>query len=465
MSMNQATSHAIVTCLTAILLLALLHGQRLAGELEEKGLPPVFSSLVRSASDLSPARILDAMRWTANGLASLDRRPGQDRESEPEQPGQPNQPDQPDMGLVADGNNGGAVPAPDRQAQTESPKLPDSQPGTAKAETSRIPALAISHPLTILAGQSLRLIASHQPFGPVSGQDAAGWISGDPASPASEIASGVDKTAKIGESAAGQAESSGQAEKTAGRPAETAESVKTGKADKRKSIFEHPLSRRYKVLLVGDSFMEDITLALMRNFYYKDPYVQYINVARHSTGLCISSKWNWRQKLAGFVSQYKPDVVMIYIGANDLQNIIDDGRRYSFTSDAWKKRYEEIAGSMIDIAASQKADVIWVGMPVMGIKPYETWMPLVSSLQRRACESRKIEYIDTVPTLADANGKYQLYKKDAKGQMVRLRKDDRYHVTYDGCLLILDQIIPSLKKHILNREKKNAISLSYPGKK
>ena len=219
-----------------------------------------------------------------------------------------------------------------------------------------------------------------------------------------------------------------------------------------KSIFAKPLSHRYKVLLVGDSFMEDITLAIMRNYYNKDPNVQFISVAKHSTGLCVNTNWNWPKKLEEFMQKHKPDVVLFFLGGNDLQNIFDGERRYSFTSAEWKKKYVEIAESMIDIARKGNAVPIWIGLPIMS-EVYAKWVPLISELQHKACTNRNIEYVDTVPTLADENGQYQVFMKTPSGEMVRIRKADKYHVEYAGSLMIIEQVVPSIKKCILEKEK------------
>ena len=219
-----------------------------------------------------------------------------------------------------------------------------------------------------------------------------------------------------------------------------------------KSIFAKPLSHRYKVLLVGDSFMEDITLAIMRNYYNNDPNVQFVSVARHSTGLCVSTNWNWPKKLEEFMQKHKPDVVLFFLGTNDLQNIYDGERRYSFTSAEWKKKYVELAENMIDIARKGNAAPIWIGLPVMS-EEYAKWVPLISELQHKACNNKNTDYVDTVSTLADENGQYQVFMKTPLGEMVRIRKQDKYHIEYAGNLMILEQVVPRIKKCILEKEK------------
>ena len=70
---------------------------------------------------------------------------------------------------------------------------------------------------------------------------------------------------------------------------------------------------------MGDSLMEDITLAIMRNYYSSVPNIQFISVAKHSTGICVSTNLNWPKKLEEFMQKHKPDVVLFFKGANNLQ--------------------------------------------------------------------------------------------------------------------------------------------------
>ena len=107
---------------------------------------------------------------------------------------------------------------------------------------------------------------------------------------------------------------------------------------------------------------------------------------------------------------------------------------------------------MIDAAHKGNAVPIWIGLPIMS-EEYAKWVPLISELQRKACTNRNTVYVDTVPTLADENGQYQVFMKTPVGEMVRIRKTDKYHVEYAGNMMIIEQVVPSIKKSILEKEK------------
>ncbi len=413
MKNNNYNGKIVYVCIVAILCYSFVNGQQVALEMQEKEQPEFASRVVGSIGRLPGGVFLSRqLAATVAHIANYDISMAEgvvvQAEAEPEttnaQAG--NMPEQNPAAQENAASDPADSPAPSVVAET-----PDAQPGIAASTATQTPQ------------------GSQQPTveSPTSALDAQADA---------PQKSSVEATVSVS-SLKGEAENKGNKKraKAAG-----------------KSIFANPLSHRYKALLVGDSFMEDITLAIMRNYYNNDPNIQFISVAKHSTGLCVSTNWNWPKKLEEFMQKHKPDVVLFFIGANDLQNIFDGQRRYSFTSAEWKKKYVEIAESMIDIARKGNAVPIWIGLPVMS-EAYAKWIPLVSELQHKACANRKIEYVDTVPTLADENGQYQVFMKTPTGEMVRIRKADRYHVDYAGSLMIIEQVVPSIKKCILEKEK------------
>lgn len=413
MKNNNYNGKIVYVCIVAILCYSFVNGQQVALEMQEKEQPEFVSRVVGNIGRLPGGDFLSRqLAATVAHIANYDITMAEgvvvQAEAEPETTDvqASNMPEQNPAAQENTVSDPADSPAPSAVAET-----PHAQPGIA-AGTAAHPPQGSQQPTVEPPTSALDAQADTPPK------------------------SSAEATASVS-SLKGEAENKGNKKraKAAG-----------------KSIFANPLSHRYKALLVGDSFMEDITLAIMRNYYNNDPNIQFISVAKHSTGLCVSTNWNWPKKLEEFMQTHKPDVVLFFIGANDLQNIFDGQRRYSFTSAEWKKKYVEIAESMIDIARKGNAVPIWIGLPIMS-EAYAKWIPLVSELQHKACANRNIEYVDTVPTLADENGQYQVFMKTPTGDMVRIRKADKYHVDYAGSLMIIEQVVPSIKKCILEKEK------------
>lgn len=416
MKKTNYNSNIFYVCIVAILCYTFFNGHQIALEMQEKEQFESLSRFVNGISRMTGGEFLSRqLTATVAHIANYDVtvanhtivQVAEDSETSPAQA------------------NNIQAPTPAAQENTVSNQAESPAPPAVAAPPTSLP--TTEHTATQAA------LGSQQPA-PMAA----------PAASSSAPAAQAGKTQKISAEEANKTSSDkGVAENTDTKNRQTAAG---------KSIFAKPLSHRYKVLLVGDSFMEDITLAIMRNYYNKDPNVQFVSVARHSTGLCVNTNWNWPKKLEEFMQKHKPDVVLFFLGANDLTNIFDGERRYSFTSAEWKKRYVEIAESMIDAAHKGNAVPIWIGLPIMS-EEYAKWVPLISELQRKACTNRNTVYVDTVPTLADENGQYQVFMKTPVGEMVRIRKTDKYHVEYAGNMMIIEQVVPSIKKSILEKEK------------
>ena len=219
-----------------------------------------------------------------------------------------------------------------------------------------------------------------------------------------------------------------------------------------KVMFEKPLSRNYSVLLAGDSFMEEMTLSVGRGSYYRKSGIVFHSIARYSTGLTSIKDWNWQEKLAEGIEKYRPDIVLILLGANDMMGIVEDKKILTYKSRNWENKYRERAEALLDTAMENNVMPIWIGLPVMTHEPFKTGIPIISRLQEEACTDRNAVYVSTMKTLADANGEYQAYRMDARGKKLRLRKKDKCHIAADGMLLVLDEVIPYIRSYVEYRE-------------
>lgn len=210
-------------------------------------------------------------------------------------------------------------------------------------------------------------------------------------------------------------------------------------------------SKKYNILLVGDSLMEEAALAVQRNSAYRKKYMKFLSLAKHSTGLTNGKYFNWPENLALQMKKLQPDFCLIFVGANDVQGIVYPGRRISFNTDEWKAAYTEICENMIDIIQENNAFPIWIGLPPMGSKKLSAYTPTIAKLQRQACENKKIPYLDSTPILGDESGLFTRYKK-VGDKNIRIRKKDNCHITYEGTVMILDQVLPLMKHVMWNKE-------------
>lgn len=182
-----------------------------------------------------------------------------------------------------------------------------------------------------------------------------------------------------------------------------------------------------------------------------------VREGKYSTGLSRQDYFDWPAQLEKLVGKYNPDMVVICMGANDPQDIIDENRkRHHADSESWKTIYRSRAERLLAVATAKGAKAVWVGLPVMGKEPYSTRVRRLSELQKEACETYHAAFVDTVKVLADAQGNYTTFKVDDKGRHIRLRYKDMVHVTEDGGAMLSAAVEPVVEKELLLGRNKAA---------
>lgn len=225
-------------------------------------------------------------------------------------------------------------------------------------------------------------------------------------------------------------------------------------------------ARKPKVLLVGDSMMMEGFGPVLQRTLRKRPDMEVAREGKYSTGLSREDYFDWPAHLRELVDKHKPDLIVICMGANDPQDIIDENRkRHHADSDSWKTIYRGRAERLLAVATSRGSKVVWAGLPIMGKEPYATRVRRLSRLQKEACDVYRAVFVDTTRVLADERGAYATFGKDGQGRHVRLRYKDMVHVTEDGGALLTAAVVPAIEEALALGKYKaasSAPSLSPP---
>ncbi len=222
---------------------------------------------------------------------------------------------------------------------------------------------------------------------------------------------------------------------------------------------------RPKVLIVGDSLvMEGFGPVLQRSLRARNE-LDVVREGKYSTGLTRSDQLDWPAHLRTLLQKHRPDVIVVCLGANDPQDIIDGRKKRHLTgSESWRALYQARAEHFLHVAESEGASVIWSGLPVMGRETYDKRIRILSDLQRAACESgSRCTFVDNRRTLAGSRGEYLNFAVDERGHRVRLRYKDKIHVTEEGGKRLVATLLPVLEKTLkLRREIQTAPAASKP---
>lgn len=199
---------------------------------------------------------------------------------------------------------------------------------------------------------------------------------------------------------------------------------------------------RYRIMLVGDSLMEDLALRMVRSMNSRKG-IEFVISAKFSTGLCRPEQFSWPAHMQEQVAKRKPDMVVFMIGGNDGMPIREGRRSVPPGSRAWKEAYMRKMDELVSIAREAEAEIIWVEMPAVGGR-YNKVLHDTQQAQREYCETNGITSLPTDPFLSGEWGRFELYG-DYHGTKVRLRHKDQTHLSNEGNDLVLEHLLPMME--------------------
>jgi hypothetical protein len=203
----------------------------------------------------------------------------------------------------------------------------------------------------------------------------------------------------------------------------------------------HPLTVYIGGDSVGDQVAEGFQMLVGAS-----NVIDVSNDAQVSTGLTRPDYFNWparlQQVLAG---AHPPQVVIVMFGANDVQGIMTPSGPVQVGTRAWLAEYRRRVAATMNILVASRADVYWVGQPLMQDPEFSMRISQLDAIY--ASEARLhpgITFVDTRPTLANAQGRYSAYLPNSSGQMVQMRATDGIHLTLAGAMRVAAAIATAM---------------------
>jgi S-formylglutathione hydrolase FrmB len=211
-----------------------------------------------------------------------------------------------------------------------------------------------------------------------------------------------------------------------------------------------PLQEKLKpktVLVAGDSMiLEGFGPALQRALKGY-PGLKVAREGKYSSGLSRPDYFNWHQYMNQILDQHNPDVLVMTLGANDPQDIVDAERKRHFTaSETWNEIYAQRAGELIAIPQERGIRTFWVSLPIMGPDKYNERIKNLNNVVQAVCEANSsCTWIDTWGVLVDDKNQYTTFMKDAQGKHVRIRAKDNIHLTDAGGDILVAYFLEQVK--------------------
>jgi uncharacterized protein len=199
-----------------------------------------------------------------------------------------------------------------------------------------------------------------------------------------------------------------------------------------------------KIMMVGDSVMGDIAFS-MKRLAKKDTQWQVLDYHKVSSGLSNQEYYNWPKVFEQLSNDFKPNYVVMFLGTNDAQGIIDNKKGYAFRNDSWANIYTQRMQKMLDIAKSHNIKVIWIQLPRMQKTDFDSKIEYIESIQEKLITSQ-----DNIPFVKvnDVFAPQGHYSPSIKlgTRSLSLRAPDGIHLSSEGANQVADKVMSALLK-------------------
>jgi uncharacterized protein len=178
-----------------------------------------------------------------------------------------------------------------------------------------------------------------------------------------------------------------------------------------------------QVLVIGDFMAGAVAEGLVEAFA-DNANVTIMEKANGSSGLTRDDFYNWPEKTAPLIAEFKPSAVIVMLGINDRQQMRVGDVRESVGTPAWNGEYAKRVAGMADALKAGSVPVIWVGQPALRSSQMTTSMIAFNDLYRKNTERVGGTFVDIWDGFVDEAGVFQQSGPDMNGLPSRLRGSD-----------------------------------------
>ena len=204
-----------------------------------------------------------------------------------------------------------------------------------------------------------------------------------------------------------------------------------------------PSSRHCTILEIGDSLGTDLGEGLHLQLE-KSPSFTLVVKTAVAAGLTNSWFYNWPGHLKKFLHQYHPQLLIVFLGANDEQAMVVNGTAAPFDTRAWRSKYASNVSSVMKEAAAVHCGVFWVGMPIMNPFGYRQKMQIINSIfSTTTLKNPGATFLSTWKFMSDVKGNFQ-FSAQVNGKVQAIRSPDGIHLTYMGQNLLATYVVTQL---------------------
>jgi hypothetical protein len=202
-----------------------------------------------------------------------------------------------------------------------------------------------------------------------------------------------------------------------------------------------------RIRVFGDSQGFDLG-DVLKSTVADNPLIHADFDAKVSTGLARPDFYNWPARMQENLVREDADVVVIMIGANDDQNLMDiTGNRVAVRgTPEWTDEYRRRVAGVMDLLNDGRRKVVWIGEPLVARPELNQTLGIINGIvSSEAAQRSWVSWVDTTKLLAGPNGEYVDYLTQPGKAAIRCRAADGVHLTLGCDKIVVDQAMTAIR--------------------
>jgi hypothetical protein len=207
-----------------------------------------------------------------------------------------------------------------------------------------------------------------------------------------------------------------------------------------------------RIAFAGDSIVDNywsgVSKLVSANACLKGK-IELGRFARNGTGLTRGDRLYWPREVRRIVETFKPNVLVLSIGINDRQFIVDGaGHHTAWGAPNWLDKYREEIVAFLRGAAAGNEAVLFVGLPSMRDAAENADAKEKNAMYAEAVAAFGNDHFEFVEPWKlnpnSATDPFSSYGRDLKGRMVQIRTGDGEHFTDAGEYVVAAYLLPKI---------------------
>jgi uncharacterized protein len=150
---------------------------------------------------------------------------------------------------------------------------------------------------------------------------------------------------------------------------------------------------------------------------------------------------DWPALLREVRSDQDPEVLVLFFGGNDAQDIRVDGTWVPFGTDEWIAEYSARVGGLMAELESDGREVYWMGMPIVSSESFRERVVILNQVyETEAADHERVHYVESWSTFTGPDGEYSEYLPNDEGVVLDMRLNDGIHLTTDGAIRLAEVV-------------------------